>query len=117
LAGRLFEAEKPLVLGEQVVAAPDAADAAGAHLHPAEHEVVGGALGAVARVIEGVGEDGILDLLADAVGVRTLGAGEPVEQPLGAVGLEVPADLVELLTAVAHDLAGLRHVPEFLAEL
>jgi len=80
------------VLGEEVVAAPDAADAAGAHLHPAEDEVVSGTLGTVARMIEGVGEDGILDLLAYAVGVRILGAGEAVDQPLGAVGLEVQAD-------------------------
>ena len=49
------------MLGQQLVAASAAVDAARAHLHPAEHEVIGGALGSVGRVFEGVGEDRILN--------------------------------------------------------
>jgi len=39
--------------------------------------------------------------------MRVARAGDPVEQAVGAVGLEVAADLVELLAAVADDLTGL----------
>jgi hypothetical protein len=46
---------------------------------------------------ETVVEHGLLQLLADAVGMGRAGARQAVEQALGAVGLEVAADLVELL--------------------
>lgn len=60
---------------------------------------------------------GGLLLLADAVRVRTLRAGQPIDQALGTERLEVAPDFLELLTAVTHELAGLRAVSEFLAEL
>jgi hypothetical protein len=57
-------------------------------------------------------EDRLLDVLADPVGVWIARSGDPVEQAVGAVGLEVAADLVELLAAVADDPAGLADVAE-----
>jgi len=57
-------------------------------------------------------EDRLLDLLGYSVGMRWPCASNLVEQAFGAVGLEVAADLVELLTAVAHHPAGLADVAE-----
>lgn len=62
-------------------------------------------------------EDGLLDVLADPVGVRVAWAGDPVEQTVGAVGLEVAPDLIELLAAVADDAAGLAHIAELAGKL
>jgi hypothetical protein len=44
--------------------------------------------------------------------MRIARAGQPVDQTVRAVGLEVAPDLVELLAAVADHLAGLRDVAE-----
>jgi hypothetical protein len=57
-------------------------------------------------------EDRLLDVLGHPVGMRRAGAGDLVEQPLGAIGLEVAADLIELLAAVAHHPAGLADIAE-----
>jgi hypothetical protein len=89
--GGLLGPEKPFMLGEEVMAAPDAANAAEAYLHPAEEEVIGGAPGPMAWLRKTEGEDGFFDLRAESVGVQTRGAGEAAKQPLGAVGLEAPA--------------------------
>jgi hypothetical protein len=60
--------------------------------------------GAVARVCQGVLQNGLLDGLRHAIGMRVARAGQPIEQPVRAIGLEVAADLVELLAAVADYL-------------
>ena len=99
------------------MAAPDAADAGGADLHALQDQFIGHPLGSVAGVFEGVGQDGIFDLLSHPVRMRSSGSGKPVDKPLSPIDLEVSADLVELLTAVAHDPAGLRDVPQLLAQL
>jgi hypothetical protein len=44
---------------------------------------------AVAGVGHGIIEDRRLDLRRHPVGMRSLGAGQPVEQALGAIGLKV----------------------------
>lgn len=49
-------------------------------------------------------------ITTDPVGVWVARAGDPVEQAVGAVGLEVTADLIELLATVADDAAGLADV-------
>lgn len=59
----------------------------------------------------------LLERLAQPVRVRPLQPRKAVDQPLVGVGLEVPSDLVELLPALAHDLAGSGHVGELLAGL
>jgi hypothetical protein len=66
---------------------------------------------------ERVVEDRLLDRAAHPVGMRRAGAGDPVEQPVGAIGLKVPTDLVELLARIAHHPAGLADVAEFGREL
>ena len=66
---------------------------------------------------ERVIEDGLLNLGSDPVGMSPFTAGEFVEQALGAIGLVVTANLVELLTAVADELAGFADVIELFGEL
>jgi hypothetical protein len=66
---------------------------------------------------ESVVEDRRLDLRCDAIGMRATGAGQPVDETIGAVGLEVAADLVELLAGVAHQLAGPGDVVELARQL
>lgn len=85
---------------------------AGASRPMARHQLRLGAeanLPANARLemLQGVVQDGVFDRLGYPVGVRAAGAGRAVEQALGAIGLEIAADLVELLAAVAQQLAGL----------
>lgn len=48
---------------------------------------------------------------------RVAGAGDPVEQAVGTVSLEVAPDLVELLAAVADDAAGLADIAELVGKL
>lgn len=108
--GGLLQPQQALVLGEEVVALPDAAHAAGGDLEALQPQFLFDPERAMAGMGEGVIEDRGLDLGRDPVRVRTLGAGQPVDQPLGAIGLEVAADLVELLARVAHHLAGAGNV-------
>jgi len=68
-------------------------------------------------VLQRVGQDRLLDGRGHTVRVWPLGARQPIDEPVGAVQLEAPPDLVELLAAVAHDPARLRDVAEFLGEL
>ena len=62
-------------------------------------------------------QDGRLDLCRHPVRVRSARTGQSVDQPLGAVGLEVTTDLVKLLARVPHYLAGAAHVVQLLGEL
>jgi hypothetical protein len=71
----------------------------------------------MSRPGEGVIEDGLLNLGGDPVRVRTFTAGQFVEQALGAIGLVITADFVELLTAIADELAGFADVIELFGEL
>ena len=65
----LLEAEEAFETGLEIVPKPDAADAGGADLQPAQAELVGDALCAVRGVLQGVGEDLSLDVRGDTVGV------------------------------------------------
>ena len=100
------------MLGGQALALPHAAHAARGDLDAAQGQLLGDPHRAVAGVAQRVIEDRRLDLGRHPVGVGAAGAGQPVDQPLGTKGLEVPADLVELLPAVAHHPAGLAHVAQ-----
>ncbi len=66
---------------------------------------------------EGVIEDGLFNLGSDPIGMSPFTAGEFVEQALGAIGLVVTANLIELLAAVADELAGFADVIELFGEL
>ena len=107
LPDRLLEPQQPVVAGLETVADPDAPHPARTDLDLREHQLVGHTLGTVGRVHQRVGQDRLLDRSRHAVRVRAPGAGQLVEQDVGAVHLEVPSDLVDLLTAVAHDPARL----------
>ena len=117
LADRLLQPQQSLVAGLEAVADPHASHPSRTDLEPPEHQLVGHSLGPVGGMLERMGQDRLLDRRRDAVGVRSLRARQPVEQPLGAVHLKVAADLVEMLPAVAQDPARLRDVAEFLSEL
>lgn len=65
---------------------------------------------------EGVIEDGLFNLRRNPVGMSPFTAGQFVEQSLGAIGLVVTANLIELLTAVADELAGFADVIELFGE-
>ena len=66
---------------------------------------------------EGVIEDGLFNLGSDPIGMSPFPPGQFVEQSLGAIGLVVTANFVELLTAVADEFACLADAIEFLGEL
>ena len=66
---------------------------------------------------EGVIEDGLFNLGSDPIGMSPFTAGQFVEQSLGAIGLEITANFVELLTTVADELAGFADVIELFGEL
>ncbi len=70
----------------------------------------------VSRPGEGVIEDGLLNLGRDPVGMSPFTAGQFVEQALGAIGLVITTDFVELLTTVADELAGFADVIELFGE-
>lgn len=71
----------------------------------------------VARMGQRVIEDGGLDRLGQPVGMWSARPGQPIDQTGRAVSLEVAADLVELLAAVADQLAGLGHITEVRCQL
>lgn len=99
----LLQSHQPVVLAKQAVAAPHAAHPARRDLDAAQRKFAGDPQGAGTGVGQAMGEDGLLDVLADPVGVWIARSGDPVEQAVGAVGLEVTPDLTELLAAVADD--------------
>ena len=116
LARVLLEADEALVFGEEVVTFPDTPDPAGGDVDFAQGEFLGDAEAAVCGPVEAVLEDCVLDLLGESVGMGFSGARKPVDEAFGAEGLEVAADLVELLSGVSHELAGLGYVVEFVGQ-
>jgi hypothetical protein len=80
LGGGLLQAQQALVAGQQAVAAPHPAHPAGGDLHAPQHQLLGDPQGAVAGMLQTVVEDGLLDLGRHPVGVRTSGAGQPVDE-------------------------------------
>ena len=74
---------------------------------------------AMGRPGEGVIEDGLLNLGSDPVGpvgMSPFTTGQFDEQSLGAIGLVITANFVELLTAVADELAGFADIIELFGE-
>lgn len=101
LADVLLEAQQALVLGQQAVPAPDPTDAARTDVDALQVELLRRPQ-PLRRLRQAVVQDGLLDLGVNPVGVGPAGPGQAVDQAVGAVGLEVPADLVELLAAVTR---------------
>ncbi len=65
---------------------------------------------------EGVIEDGLFNLGRNPIGMSPFTARQFVEQALGAIGLVITANFVELLTTVADELAGFADVIELFGE-
>lgn len=61
---------------------------------------------------EGVIQDRLLHRFRHPVGMRIARAGQTVDQPGRAIRLKGAPDLIELLSAVADDLTGLRDITE-----
>lgn len=66
---------------------------------------------------EGVIEDGLFNLGRNPIGMSPFTARQFVEQSLGAIGLVVTANLIELLTAVADEFAGFADIIELFGKL
>jgi len=94
---RFLQPQQAFVLGQEIVTLPDPANTAGGDLDGLEPQFLLDPHRAVAGMGKRVSEHGLLDLGRHPIGVRSLGAGQAVDQPFGSVGLEVASDLVELL--------------------
>ncbi len=79
------------------MAHPDATHAAGGDLQALQPQFLLDTGGAVAGMGKGVVEDRCLDFGRNAVRVGALRAGEPIDQAIRPIGLEIPPDFVELL--------------------
>ena len=117
LAVGFLEAQQAVVFGEQVVPLPHATHAAGTDVDTLQSQFLGDPQRAIDLSGEGLIEDGLLNLGSDPVGMSPFTAGQLVEQALGAIGLVITTDFVELLTTVADELAGFADVIELFGEL
>ena len=66
--------------------------------------------------LQGVFQDGVFNGLGDAIWMGVPRSRKSIKKTFGAVGLEVSADFVELLSGVTHDFAGFGNVVEILGE-
>jgi hypothetical protein len=78
LGRRLLEPQQPLVLGEQTVALPHPAHAAGGHLQALEPQFLLDPHRSMAGMGERVVEDRLLDLGRDPIEMRASGAGQAI---------------------------------------
>ncbi len=111
-----LEAQQAVVFGEQVVTLPHATHTARTDVDTLQSQFLRYPQRAMGRPGEGAIEDSLFNLGSDPVGMSPFTAGQFVEQALGAIGL-VTVGLVELLTAVADELAGFADVVELFGEL
>jgi len=112
-----FEEQQTVVFGEQVVTLLHATHAAGTDVDALLGQFLCYPQWAMGRSGEGVIEDGLFNLGRDPVGMSSFTAGQFVEQALGAIGLVITANFVELLRAIADELAGFVDVIELFGEL
>ena len=73
--------------GQEVVAHPDTPHAAGADLDPPQHQLVRDSLSSVRRVLQRVGQDGVLDGRGHAVRVWSPRSRQPIDQAVSAAQL------------------------------
>jgi len=107
LAGVALEAHQALVACLDVVAEPDAPDAAGTDVHVVEAQLIRHPLRPLRRVLQRVVEDSLLDVGSDAVRVWVSGAALLLDERGDAADLEGALYLVERVAVVAHQLASL----------
>ena len=100
-----FEPQHAFLLGQQALAPPDAAHAAGGDVDAFKAKLLLHVDSSMAGVGEGMVEDGLLDLGGDAIEMRIICSRQAVDEGLGPADLEIAPDLSELLTGAAHHLA------------
>lgn len=112
-----LKAQQAVVFGEQVMPLPYATHPTGTDVDTLQSQFLRDPPRAMGWSGEGVIEDGLFNLGRDPVGMRPFTAGRLVEQALGAIGLVITANFVELLTAIADEVAGFADVIELFGEL
>ncbi len=112
-----LEAQQAVVFGEQIVTLPHTTHTARTDVDALQRQFLRDPQRAMGRPGEGGIKDGLLNLGSDPVGMSPFAAGQFVEQTLGAIGLVITANFVELLAAVADELAGFADVIELFGEL
>ena len=112
-----LETHQAFVARLDVVAEPDAPDAARADVHVVEAQLVRHVLRPSRRLVEREVEDSVLNVGSDTIRVRVARAALLLDERGDAADLEGALHLVERIAVVAHQLAGLRDVAELLSEL
>jgi hypothetical protein len=117
IAGGLFQAQQALGSRFQIVSQPGAANAAGADGDAHQAQLVGDALRAVGRPVQGIVEDLLFNLGGEAVWMRVFGSTLVLDERGDTADLEGASDFVEGVSMVAHDATGFGHVADLLGEL
>ncbi len=112
-----LEAQQTVVFGEQIVTLPHTTPLTGTDVDALQSQSLLDPQRAMGWSGEGVIEDALFNLGSNPVRVRPFTAGQFVEQALGAISLVMTANFVELLTAVADELAGFADIIELFGEL
>ena len=112
-----LQPHQTLVSGPQIMAQPDAPDAGRADVHPGQPQLVGDACGAMSRLDQAALQNALLNGFRNPVGMGMLRPPALLDQGGNAADLEGLLDLGESVAVIAHDLAGLGHVAEFLGQL
>jgi hypothetical protein len=114
---RSLKPQQSVVPGQKIMPAPDSAHTAGTDLHALQRQLLRHAKRPMRGERQAVIQDRLFHGFIHAIGVRPLGAGQPVQQSIRAERLEIATDFVELLARVSHDFAGLAYVAEFRCQL
>ncbi len=112
-----LKAQKAVVFGEQVVTLPHATHTARTAIDALQSQFLRDPQQALSWSGEGVIEDGLFNLGRNPIGMSPFTARQFVEQALGAIGLVITANFLELLAAVTNELAGFTDVIELFGEL
>src|ERR1700732_356897 len=114
--GLQLQCFEPLVHGLEVMTLPHATHAGGRDREPALPQLVGDANLAESRLLNGNRNDGVFDLLCDAVFQYWLLAADLLQRQLAAFVIEF-LEAVEAVAAVTHHLAGLADIAELPGKL
>src|SRR6202047_1966648 len=107
---------EPLVHGLEVMTLPHATHAGRRDREPALPQLVGDADLAESRLLNGNRNDGVFDLLCDAVFQYWLLAADLLQRQLGAFVIKL-LEAVEAVAAITHHLAGPAHIAKLLGKL
>src|SRR6185312_488908 len=102
-----LEPHQALVARLDVVAEPDAPNAARADVHVVEAQLIRHPLRPLRRILQRVVEDSLLDVRSDAIRVRVTRAALLLDERGDTADLKGALHLVERVAVVAHQLASL----------